>query len=216
MRWTTVPRLRGAFAVGLLALLLVFSLLVSGCSCTPIDQPIEEQGGVESTGTVQADLSATTSGTVDTTSAVTATTTPAATATATPTVWPAKVGTFKKNFKKQVWYPAYVPKGFKIDSLDIVELDTGTGLVCDIVYLNGDNMIDFMQGSPKARTTDIVTIQKVPWGTETASLTYQIPDDPSTLPMIIYYKGGTLIELTAQGATVTDLKKMAASMVPVN
>jgi hypothetical protein len=151
---------------------------------------------------------------VDTTTSAAATAT--ATPDATPTVWPAKVGTFKKNFKKQVWYPTYVPKGFKIDSLDIVELDKGSGLVCDIVYLNGDNMIDFMQGSPKSRTTDIVTIKKVPWGTETASLTYQIPDDPSTLPMIIYYKGGTLIELTAQGASVDELKKMAASMVPVN
>jgi|BarGraIncu00421A_1022006.scaffolds.fasta_scaffold01988_5 hypothetical protein len=212
MRRATRPRIRGVFAIAILALLLVTSLVMSGCSCTPIDQPIEEQGGVESTGTVQADLSATTSGTADTTSSATATSTPEA----TPTVWPAKVGTFKKNFKKQVWYPTYVPKGFKIDSLDIVELDKGTGLVCDIVYLNGDNMIDFMQGSPKARTTDIVTIQKVPWGAETASLTYQIPDDPSTLPMIIYYKGGTLVELTAQGASVTELKKMAASMVPVN
>ena len=211
MRRPTSPRFGGAVIIAAMALLFAATLLVAGCSCTPIDQPIEEQGGIESTGTVQAELPSETSATVETTTSATATSTPEA----TPTVWPAKVGTFAKNFKKQVWYPTYVPKGFKIDSLDIVELDKGTGLVCDIVYLDGDNMIDFMQGSPKARTTDIVTIQKVPWGTETASLTYQIPDDPSTLPMIIYYKGGTLIELTAQGASVTELKKMAASMVPV-
>jgi hypothetical protein len=211
MRRTTSPRLRGILSIAILALLLVVSLVVSGCSCTPIDQPIEEQGGIESTGTVQADLPSDTSATVEATTSATTTSTPEA----TPTVWPAKVGKFAKNFKKQVWYPTYIPKGYKIDSLDIVELDTGTGLVCDIVYLNGDNMIDFMQGSPKGRDTDIVSAGKVAWGTEKADLTYQIPGDPSSLPMIVYYKGGTLIELTAQGPSVTELKKMAASMVPV-
>jgi hypothetical protein len=212
MRRNTSPRLRGTITVAALAL-AVFSLLVlAGCACTPIDQPITEQGGVDSTGTVQADLPMATTGTVEAT--LPASVTPTATPEATPTIWPVKVGTFAKNFKHAVWYPAYIPKGYKIDSLDIVELDKGTGLICDIVYLNGDKVLQFTQGSPTDRKQDIVSAGKVPWGTDKADIMYQDPTDNTTPPMIIYSKNGTYIELQGD-PSLDELKKVAASMVAV-
>ena len=215
MRRIVSPRLRGMFGIAVLLIAMLATLLLAGCACTPIDQPIEEQGGVESTGTVQADMPIQTTPTVDTTTpgSVTPTTAPEPTA---PAPWPAKVGTFAKNFKKEAWFPIYIPKGYKIDSVDVVEMDKGTGLVCDMVYLNGDKVLQFTQGSPKDRSYAIVSAGRVPWGSagNKADIVYQDPTDTSTPPYIVYSHGGTFIELQGD-PSLAELKKVAASVVPV-
>lgn len=215
MRRTTHPRTRGAVAVAAALALAGFAALTL-IGCTPLDQPTTTTtGAVSSTGTVQADISAqpTPSPTPEATSpaSVTPTTPPKP---VVPTLWPAKVGTFARNFKKQAWFPKYVPKGYRIDTIDIVEMGTKTGLVCDIAYLNGDKAMLFTQGSPKQRSYAIVSTEKVPWGTSTADVMLQDPEDPSSPPIIVYSKGGTFIELQGD-PSLAELKKVAASMVPV-
>jgi hypothetical protein len=205
-------RRESAVAVVVLAVAVLALLALSGC--VGLDVPtIETQGAVNSTGTVQADLSPDATGTVEASLPVSASPT-ASTAPATPTLWPAKVGTFARNFKKPVWYPSYVPKGYKLDSVDIVEMDTNTGLVCDIVFLNGDKALILTQGSPKERSYAIVSAGKIPWGTTTADIMLQDPQDPASPPIIVYSAGGTFIELQGD-PSLDELKKVAASMVPV-
>lgn len=211
MRRTISPRLRGPIGVASATLAVLIVLTLSGCACQPIDQPNEEPGAVESTGTVQAELPVEATGTPEatTTPSVTPTTAPEA-----PKLWPAKVGTFQRSFKKPAWYPAYVPKGYGIDSLDIIEMGAKTGLVCDIIYLSGEKVMQFTQGSPTDRRQDIVSAGKVPWGTDKADVVYQDPEDTSSPAMIIYSKRGTYIELLGD-PSLDELKKVAASMVPV-
>ena len=129
-------------------------------------------------------------------------------------IWPARVGSFALSFKGPVWYPKFVPKGYKIDSLDVVEFDPGSGLVCDIVYLNGDKAVEFTQGSPKSREYEIVSVGKVAWGTEKADIVHEDPSDKTTPIIIVYNHGGNFAELTGD-ASDADLKAMAASMVAV-
>jgi len=194
------------------------------------------QGAVEATGTVQATLSAepptftpvATGPVPATTPTVTIATEPAPAEvpavsalpstpiepSAKPTIWPAKVGAFAKNYKGAAWYPKYTPASFKIDSLDVVEMEPGTGLVCDIVYTDGTKAIQFTQGSPKARAYDIVSAGKVRWGSETADIVYEDPQDKTTPRMIVYGKGGTLAELSGD-VSFDELKAVAASMIAV-
>ena len=129
-------------------------------------------------------------------------------------IWPQKVGSFSTSFKGPVWYPKHIPAGFKIDSLDVVEFDPGSGLVCDIVYLNGDKVVQFTQGSPKTRDYEIVSVGKVPWGTETADVVHEDPTDKTTPIVIVYSKGGNFAELTGD-VSDAELKAIAASMVAV-
>jgi hypothetical protein len=180
--------------------------------CKPLDEPnVSSIPGVESTGTVQAELPPDATGTVEAQLSTGAPSAPAA-----PTLWPAKVGTFFKNFKKPTWYPKYVPSGYKLDTVDIIEMGTKTGLVCDIVFLNGEKALLFTQGSPTERDYEVVSAGKVAWGSgsDKADIMYQDPEDTSTPPMIIYSKGGTFIELQGD-PSLAELKKVAASMVPV-
>jgi hypothetical protein len=192
-------------------MLALASLTLAGCACQPLDQPNTETGGVESTGTVQAELP---TATPEATSSVTPTTPATPAEPEVPAIWPAKAATFAKNFKKPAWYPAYLPKGYKLDTIDIIEMGTKTGLVLDIVYLSGDKALLFTQGSPTDRSYDIVSAGKVPWGTDKADIMYQDPEDTSSPAMIIYSKNGTFIELQGDPSLV-ELKKIAASMVPV-
>ena len=74
------------------------------------------------------------------------------------TLWPAKVGAFAKSFSGPVWYPKTIPSGYKTDSIDIVELEPGSGLICDIIFVNGEKSLGFTQGSPKTRDYEIVSI----------------------------------------------------------
>ena len=194
------------------AVLLLTATAVGSQGCTSIDAPITEKGGVDSTGTVQATLpvdSAPPTASPNPTAGASGLASP--TPASIPAFWPAKVGAFARNFKGPVWYPKFRPKGFKVDSLDIVRLDVGTGLVCDIVMLNGEKTLQFTQGSPDARSYAVVSAGKVPWGPETADIMYQDPVDTTSPPMIIYNQGGNFAELQGD-LTLAQLKAVAASM----
>ena len=139
------------------------------------------------------------------------------TATATPAPtgsWPKKVGTFAVNYKKRTWYPSYLPKSFGVDSVDVVEFDPGTGLVCDIAFTHGSDIIDFVQGSAKARSYEIVSIAKVPWGDQQADVVHEDPGDPTTRKMIVLSNKDGLAELSGS-VSFEELKSVAASMMPV-
>jgi hypothetical protein len=129
--------------------------------------------------------------------------------------WPKKVGAFAASYKKRTWYPTYVPKSFEIDSIDVVELDPGTGLVCDIAFTHGNDDIVFTQGSATARSYDIVSVGKVAWGDQQADVVHEDPSDTSTRKMIVLSNKDGLAELSGS-VSFEELKSVAASMMPVN
>jgi len=213
--------------VALVVAALCLLLTVSGCK--PKDEPTTENtdkpveaSQVQATMTADATTSVdatspatpSTTATTPTTPAKPSTTKPSTTKPAIPGL-PAKVATFAKNYKGPVWYPTGVPKAFKIDMLDVVELEPGTGLVCDIAFFDGTNVILFTQGSAKARVSDVVSIGKVPWGTSgQADIMHEDPTDTTTAKMIVFKSGDTLCELNGS-VDIEVLKAVAASMVPV-
>lgn len=215
-----LPRAQRATAA-VFAITLLCTGLLGLQGCKGKDGPTTTTKGlvVESTGTVEAtssvEVTAPTSAEVPTSfPADAANALAAAPAPKTPTLWPQKVGAFAKSFNGPVWYPKSIPKGYKIDSTDIVELEPGSGLICDIIYVSGEKSIGFTQGSPKTRDYEIVSTGKVPWGTETADVVLEDPIDPASPPMIVYNNGGNFAELYGD-ASLAELKAMAASMVPV-
>ena len=216
--------MRGARIAPLLIAALLGTAAVGLQGCKGSDTPkVSTQGiVVEATGTVQATLTPEATSTPITSAEVPETDAAAAAnalaadpgPTAPSGIWPAKVGAFAKSFSGPVWYPKTIPAGYKIESLDIVELEPGSGLICDIIYTKGESSIGLTQGSPKTRDYEIVSAGKVPWGTETADLMYEDPADKSSPQMIVYLKGGNFAELYGD-ASLAELKAMAASMVPV-
>jgi len=128
--------------------------------------------------------------------------------------WPAKVGEFAANYKKRTWYPTYIPKSFAIDSVEVVELDPGTGLVCDIAFTRDKDYVVFTQGSEKARAYDIVSVGKVPWGDQQADVVHEDPSDTATRKMIVLSNADGLAELSGS-VSFEELKSVAASMMPV-
>jgi hypothetical protein len=214
-----LPRARRA--AGFTVVVVATFALLAVAGCTSVNSVnTETKNVVDSTGTVQASMSAepTGSDSVLSTAPAPAPGSPGAVAPSTKpgvaTVWPTKVGTFAKNFKGPVWYPKYMTAGYKLDSLDVVEFDPGSGLVADIVYLNGEKTIGFTQGSPATRDYEIVSVGKVAWGTEQADIVYEDPEDTTSPQMIVYSKGGNFAELYGD-AGIGELTKVAASMVPV-
>lgn len=141
-------------------------------------------------------------------------TAPAAAAVAPTGDWPAKVAEFATKVKGPVWYPSAVPEGLAVDALDVLELEPGTGLVCDILFVGGSTEVGFTQGSPKTREYDLVSVGKVAWGSETADVIYEDPEDTSSPRMIVYDSTENLAELYG-GASFDQLKAIAASMVVV-
>jgi hypothetical protein len=201
-----------------IALLCVAAVGLQGCKGKNTPNT-STKGLVESTGTVQATMSvettAVTSADVPTSSAADAANAlAAAPAPKVSTIWPPKVGAFAKSFSGPVWYPKAIPKGYKSDSIDLVELEPGSGLICDIVYVSGEKSLGFTQGSPKTRDYEVVSTGKVPWGTDTADVVLEDPADPASAQMIVYNKGGNFAELYGD-ASIAELKAMAASMVAV-
>jgi hypothetical protein len=186
--------------------------------CKPPTVPITvSTSGPDATGTVNAPLPVDTS-TVSATGSVSPTSSSTSTSAAAPAVshpWPAKLGSFAKAMKKYtVWFPKALPSGYKLDNIDIVELDTGTGLICDMAWVKDDKVVEFTQGSPKERSYPIESVGKVPWGTAHADIVHQDPGDLSSPVIIVYSKGGNFAEL--QGDPSLDaLKAIAASMVAV-
>jgi hypothetical protein len=130
------------------------------------------------------------------------------------TLWPTKVATFHLNYNGEAWWPKSVPAGYKIDSLNVVEFDRGSGLVCDTIWVSGGKMVELIQGSPKNRAYSYTSSGKTAWGTGTADVVRQDPSDLTAPVTIVYNKGGTFAELSGD-LTLTQLKAMAASMVPV-
>jgi hypothetical protein len=140
-----------------------------------------------------------------------------ATMTAAPApkgTWPEKVGSFAATYGKRVWYPTYIPKSFVIDSVEVIEPDPGTGLVCDLAFTRGEDYVVFTQGSEKARAYDIVSVGKVPWGDQQADVVHEDPSDTSTRKMIVLSNADGLAELSGS-VSFEELKSVAASMVPV-
>lgn len=211
-RFLDVPALRRASVIVTAAVFVGALFALSGCKSKDAANT-ESAGAVSATGTVQAPLPGETTTSIEPTAPAGSATSAAAPKPAAA-IWPAKVGKFAKAVKYPVWYPATLPKGYKLENIDIVELDKGTGLICDIVMLNGDKALLFTQGSPKERSYPIVSTQKVPWGTETASVMHVDPEDSASPLVIVYSKGGTFIELQGD-PSLAELKQIAASMVLV-
>jgi hypothetical protein len=128
--------------------------------------------------------------------------------------WPKRVGEFSSAYKGPVWYPKYLPPGYKFESLDIVEFDPGSGLVCDMIFTKGEKVMQFTQGSPKSRDYAIVSVGKVPWGPDKADIVHQDPADNTTPIVIVHSKSGNLSELSGDAPT-NELKAVAASMARV-
>jgi len=204
------PRIRRAV---LLTGACVLVLAATGCKSTNAPNT-EKATSPVSAEAIQATLTVDSSATAESTSAAGASISPTSTQAAPGVAWPAKVGTFAKNFKGPVWYPTYIPKGMKVDMLDVVELEPGAGLICDIVFYDGKNPMMFTQGSPKKRSYDIVSVGKVPWGSETADVVYEDPTDTTTAKMIVLSKDGVLAELSGV-VDFNTLTAVAASMKPV-
>jgi hypothetical protein len=158
----------------------------------------ETKGAVESTGTVQAGDSADSGADVGT-------------APSNGHPWPRKVGQFGEDYDGTVWYPAYIPAGFELETIDIVEFEPGTGLVCDVLFLSGQKTIAFTQGSPKARGYEASATASTPWGDASASLLPIDPSDPKSPSMVVLSKDGNLAELSGD-IPLDELKKIAASM----
>ncbi len=219
----------------LIALAALLLLSTAGCKASSNSPIIEFRGTNVATGTVQAPMAnAATSapapdssaGSVVPSSAPSVPTqqNPSAAPAQAPmqnsgqapqsSVWPAKVGQFAANFKGPVWFPKTIPTGYKVDSIDVVEFDPGSGLVCDAVWLNNGKVLELMQGAPKNRSYPITSAGKVKWGTDTADVVKQDPTSASSPVSIVYSKGGTFAELSGD-LTLDQLKLVAASMVAV-
>jgi len=128
--------------------------------------------------------------------------------------WPAKIAQFADGADYQVWYPRYLPPGFKVETIDAVEFDPGAGVVCDVMYLSGDSVIAFTQGSPKMRDYEIVSAESVDWGGEKGDVVHEDPADPASPAFIVFSAKGNLAELRGD-VPLAELKKIAASMEPV-
>jgi hypothetical protein len=237
MRRSGLPQVGRALRFAVVIALSVVA--VSSSACKSRDEPITEASAPVSTGTVQATVPIDPS-LVAVPSVPTSTTQTTPTATEVPVApanpnaapetfaeatapdptkagawWPKRVGTFAAGFTGPTWYPKYLPPGYKFESLDIVEFDAGkSGLACDIIFLKGDKVLQFTQGSPKSRDYEIVSAGKAPWGTQTANIVHQDPADKSTPVMVVLKKDGNLAELSGDVSTEV-LKKVAASMVVV-
>lgn len=192
-----------------------FCLVLVATGCKSIDAPnLEKTSTPVSAEAVQATLTAEPTASV-VPSAVASSSGASQQSKPAPTnPWPPKIAAFARTFKGQVWFPTSVPKGMSIDSLDVTELEPGTGLVCDMVFYDGKNAIICTQGSPKQRTYAIVSLGKVAWGSDLADVVHEDSADTSTRKMIVYNKNGTLAELSG-GVDFATLKAVAASMTPV-
>ncbi|MDZ4169645.1 MAG: hypothetical protein U1E26_08320 [Coriobacteriia bacterium] len=183
--------LRTAFAV-LSVIALVCALALAGCQ--DIDQPnVVEVDGEVGAKAVEATLSA---------------------QSAPVGPWPEKVGSFAVNYGKGAWWPKELPEGYRVESVDVVEFEPKSGLVCDALFSNGDDdAVTFTQGSAVMRDYEVVSVGRVAWGTEQADVAHQDPSDTTTPKMIVFVDEGTLCELS--GTDFGALEAMAASMVPV-
>ena len=197
MRFDPAPRV----VVACVAALFAFAVVpMAGCAGRD-GVHTTTKGAVDATGTVQAGSSGDAGGDLGTTPS-------------NGKPWPRKVAIFSQDSGLPAWYPAYLPAGFDIETIDVVELDQGAGLVCDILFLNGDKAVTFVQGSPTNRRYAVDSAEKTPWGDQTAAVVRIDPSDPASPSMIVFEKDGTFVELGGD-IPLDELKKMAASMKAV-
>lgn len=197
---------RTSWIAALVALVALSAVPVASGGCKPINEPtFVDNGGVPvNAPTVQASMTA------EATSAAAA----AGSGAAAGKRWPSRVVSFANSVKHPVWYPATLPPKMKLDSIDVIEMEPKTGLVCDAFFLGGAKSIRLTQGSPTARDYDIVSVEKVPWGTVTADVVHADPEDATTPRMIVLRSGGNLAELSGD-VSLEVLKSVAASMQEV-
>lgn len=201
----SLPARRARFVLSL-AVLCVLAAAVSGCK--DIDEPNTEKADAPvTTGTVQATM------TPEGVAGQMGATMPQS-ADAPKGEWPDKVGQFAAAFKAPVWYPTKLPAGMEIESVDVVEIEPGTGLVCDVLFFDGTNAVAFTQGSAVAREYEIESVATVSWGTKTATVVRQDPADPQSPQMIVLVDGKNFVELSGN-LPITELEAIAASMVLV-
>ena len=185
------PSPRRAIKLGL-AIVVCIAALAAGCT------PTNEPKGVKTDEPVEAEAVQ-------------------ATLTAEPGpvgAWPEKVGSFAASYDGTAWYPTSVPEGFSPGNIDVVELEPKTGLVCDMVFVKGDDYIVFTQGSSKARSYDVVSVGKTAWGDAQADLVHEDPSDTSSPQMIVFADGESVAELSGS-VDVETLRSMAESMMRV-
>jgi hypothetical protein len=123
----------------------------------------------------------------------------------------------KKNWSPdpvKVWYPSYLPNGFKFKTLETTTIAEGMGPVCDVVFANGKSEIWLSQGSAVCRDYEIVPIETIPWGTDTADTMDAEVENDSKKVFIVYAGFQNLGELSG-GVSNQELKKIAASMKEV-
>lgn len=192
MRSSDNPRLHVLARLAVVALMALAVAATAGCT-SPAASNTGGSGSTEATGAVQ----------------------PSASTTATPKgAWPATVGTFAREFQKPVWYPTYLPAGYKLDTTYLIEFAPDGSLMCEVVFLNGDSQLVFDQGSPVGRDYEIVSTGKVAWGSagDKADTMSSDTEDPEAPPMIVFSKDGNLMELQGD-PSLDELKKVAAGMV---
>jgi hypothetical protein len=129
---------------------------------------------------------------------------------------PKELAAFAKSFATygEAWFPTSLPRGYKLDSAETSELGKGSGPLSDVLFLNGDLGISLTQGSPKLRDYEILALEKVPWGTATASVVYDDPEDTTSAKYIVYSDGKNLAELSGD-VPIETLEQIAAGMVVV-
>jgi hypothetical protein len=111
------------------------------------------------------------------------------------------------------WWPVYVPAGFAVGSIETTALGDGTGPVCDVVFTKGGLHIVLTQGSPVMRDFEITPIDTAKWGTGTAAV---LPADPEQgIPETIVYDDARCLAELGGDVSLSELRKMAASMKPV-
>lgn len=128
--------------------------------------------------------------------------------------WPEKVGRFSASFEGTTWYPSELPDGFAADTVDVIELEPQTGLVCDVAFFKGEDAIVFTQGSALARQYDIEPVGTVAWGDATAQIVYEDPADTTSAKMIVFSEEGALCELSGT-VDFAVLEAVAKSMTRV-
>lgn len=128
--------------------------------------------------------------------------------------WPEKIGRFSASFEGTTWYPSELPEGFAADTIDVIELEPQTGLVCDVAFFKGEDAIVFTQGSSLARQYDIEPVGTVAWGVTTAQVVHEDPTDTTSARMIVLSEDGALCELSGT-VDLAVLEAVAKSMTRV-
>jgi hypothetical protein len=178
-----------------LALAAALSLAVLAAGCVPPQTPIT--GGSAGSGTKPGSANG------------------AASAPAAPDV-PAKVREFVPLMKGvPVYYPSALPAGYAFTSAAITpEAPQQGGPTLEVLFTKGDTELWCLQGSPVVRDYEIIPVEEVPFGSDTAAVMWFDPE-AETGQFIAYATEGNLVEIYSETASLDDMKALAAAMVAV-